>query len=708
MADHPSKRRTHASGIALVTALVMAIALISIVTILSTSVTNELRGGRTVKVRGELVQAADGVSEQARIKLLTDFNTSNMTVGNFLNSLTLDSPNVITGLGAGMQGAWAISKKSSDTDAYGYVDIRATVRRGSEIQTVVRRVSFGEQNVFNLAMLSETTNCIYCHLRVNGDVGTLKHLRPGWGTENIDGCGSGGEEGGSEVRGDIYAASTVTDDCTDLSGSPKVLNGADITKQIYTNYTGTYLPKENKFPPIKRTKAMANATGSVSGGTIMTVSSGSTAISAISDNASSLTGVINGNMILIGTAADPIVLDKDIYVSGDVIIKGVVKGRGAIYAGRNMYVGGNVLAQNPPDAPGTGVCIGKTDPNVCAKANIAAGKDELRLAARGNIIVGDYTERNSSNVLKNIDQLQSSEFYRSQFGFWSGTRYYDKTTGDELTKDTATGKYYNVEGTEVSSGSVLSKTADRGSSTSSYNQSSDAYSYSFRPGSIDSSTGNFKNWMSDDFYRTNILGSQNYTFNSWRTDFGSDNATTIKNKLVAAGIPSTTATTIANNVVSGNGGEGNFSSNTGYYRIDGTTVRVIFDSSRSYETQVTQIDGFMYSNLRIAGKTSMQALGISGGMISKEIGILAPGRHKAWWMNNSRYDFLNDSVKCSSSSRTTINTAYLVRTAEDCALTVNYDHRLRNGGYGFNLVEGNPGQTMSWRLSDSQSEKVTW
>lgn len=706
MARHLQK--TRASGIALVTALVMAIALISIVTILSTSVTNELRGGRTVKVRSELVQAADGVSEQARIKLLADFNASNKTVNNFLSGLPTKSPNVITSLGAGMESAWWVNRKSGDTDPYGYVDIHATVRRGSEVQTVIRRVSFGEQNVFNLAMLSETTDCIYCHLRVNGDVGSLKHLRPGWGTENVDGCGSGGEEGGSEVRGDIYAASTVTDDCTNLSGSPKVLNGANVTKQIYTNYTGNYLPKDNKFPAIKRAKAMANATGTLSGGTIMTVSSGATAITSLLDNASSLTGVVNGNVVLIGTAADPIVLDKDIYVSGDVIIKGVVKGRGAIYAGRNMYVAGNVLIQNPPDKPGTGVCVGKTDPDVCARANIAAGKDELRLAARGNIIVGDYTERNSSNVLKNIDQLQSSEFYREQFGFWNGNRYYDKTTGDELILDTNTGKYYNVEGTEIPSGNVLSKTANRGSATSSYNLSSDAYSYSFRPGSIDVGTGNFKNWMSDDFYRTNILGSQNYTFNSWRTDFGSDSSSTIKNKLIAAGIPSTTATTIANNVVNRTGGEGNFSSNTGYYRIDGTTVRVIFDTSRSYETQVTQIDGFMYSNLRIAGKTSMQALGISGGMISKEIGILAPGRHKAWWMNNSRYDFLNDSVKCSSSSRTTFNTAYLVSTAEDCALTVNYDHRLRNGGYGFNLVEGNPGQTMNWRLSDSQSDKVTW
>jgi hypothetical protein len=48
-------------------------------------------------------------------------------------------------------------------------------------QSVRLRVNVGQSSIFDLAMLTETTNCMFCHLRINGDVGSIAFFRPGWG-----------------------------------------------------------------------------------------------------------------------------------------------------------------------------------------------------------------------------------------------------------------------------------------------------------------------------------------------------------------------------------------------------------------------------------------------------------------------------------------------------------------------------------------------
>ena len=53
-------------------------------------------------------------------------------------------------------------------------------------------------------------------------------------------------------------------------------------------------------------------------------------------------------LVLIGTGANPIVLNGPVVVPGDVIIKGVVSGQGTIYAGRNVHVVGETKYKQPP------------------------------------------------------------------------------------------------------------------------------------------------------------------------------------------------------------------------------------------------------------------------------------------------------------------------------------------------------------------------
>lgn len=186
-----------------------------------------------MKSHSALVQAPDGISEQARLKLVSDFKNSGYTVRNYLSSLDTHQVHTVSTIG-GVTGKWRVLRVSPATDSYGWVEVAATAYQGEDKQTVVRRVSFGQSQIFKLAMLSETTNCIYCHLRVHGDVGSLEYMRPGWGTEGRSGIGSGGHEGGSVIHGSVYAARDITHDDTNLSGSPKTINGAKVTGDVTT------------------------------------------------------------------------------------------------------------------------------------------------------------------------------------------------------------------------------------------------------------------------------------------------------------------------------------------------------------------------------------------------------------------------------------------------------------------------------------------
>jgi len=697
------------AGVAFVTTIFAMVIAFMIVMIFTASTVNQVRNVRTVKTHGTLVQAADGVSEQARLKLISDFLNDSYTVRNYLRVLDTTKIHTVDVMG-GITGKWRILRVSPPTDPYGWVEVAATATQGQDRQTVVRRISFGQSQIFKLAMLSETTNCIYCHLYVNGDVGSLEYMRPGWGREGHSGIGSGNSEGGSLIRGSVYAARDITHDATDLTGNPKRVNGARITGSVNTHYAGDMLPRDTDgdgipdFPPINREIARKNALGNLHGGIIYGVPIGGS-ISSIPNNSNlgSVSRVYNGNLILIGTPNNPIVVDEDVFVEGDVIIKGVVTGKGAIYAGRNLYTAGNVQVAKPPDPPGDGVCTGISDPDACARANIAAGKDELRLAARGSIIIGDYTERDSAGRLLPTSKRQSADYYRAQFGFFNGTRCFDKRNGDELTRKS--GQYTNVDGKTVSAGYVVCRDANRNAPVS-----RDAYSYAFRPGTIQMN-GSFKPWMKDALYKK-LLGTERISYNSWRGGYENMSGRAIRKDLIKSGIPKRLAKQLAPKISSGRRSYGKFNVNgkKGFWYIGNKTLRILFENELEYETQVSKLDAFVYANQRVAGKTSMKPLAISGGLIGKELGILAPGRFQAWWMKSHyvgdhRYDFLGNPHS-SASDCGQEGDPYYVAGSEDCAFTVNYDYRLRNGGFGFNLVMGAIGQTMSWRVSDRAGEHV--
>jgi hypothetical protein len=747
------------AGVAVISVIMITAVILILVVTFSTVAISERKSAATTTTVNTTLLAADSLSERGRMELVSAYDNGNYNIGSFLDTLRAqEAPNglvtfnglsgVISGTSGDVSGRWEVrgvspAPSGTSDEKSGWVDIAATAATSNGTQTIIRRVGFGDPEIFQLAMLTETVNCMFCHLQVNGDVGALKTLRPGWGDEVNDimgarsdcwvaaddkcdhGWGSGAANGGSKITGNVYAARDITNDDTVLTGSNKKINGTTVTGNIEAYSKSNKLPKDKDgdgiadFPPINREKARANAKGKINGAAIMIGSSlGGTVTNLLTSTISGVNKTYNGNLVLVGTASNPIDLSGDIFVEGDVVIKGVVKGIGGIYSGRNIYFAGDVTVQNPPDKPGNGICASISDPDACAKVNITAGRDTLRTGARGNGVIGDYTEFNS-NALLPWSRRQSSDYYRSQFSFNSGNRYYDTQNGDELTyKDS---KYYNVDGTEVIGANV--KTIAASNSKTTDVSGDEAYDYSFRPGKVNSN-GSFSTWMSDETYRQ-FLGTENFAYNTWRWGVGASISQTNFNNGLSQSFSQTgitlNSTTFTNvwNQRNNNDAEVELRdtnnnvvgrlhwgvSKDGSGNVTSRTIRVLTSTATTYETQVNRVDAFLYANQRIAGKTSMQAMAIEGGMIAKEIGVLAPGRRIEWPFDDN-FGALDN--KCNQATINGSANPFYVKDTMDCALTLNYDYRLRNGGYSFNLVSGEIGKTISWRVATNSSEKVSY
>jgi hypothetical protein len=724
-------------GIALVTVLGIAmvvLALLMVITNLS------VRGSRVISrdvTSIGLLQTADGYSDWARLTLASNYTKSNLSLSKWIGKITPNinaTPQVINptdplvvALGGihertmdGSTVRWRIQKITPPKNNKASVVLASSaIDPSGNTQTVLRTVWFGDNDIFNLALLSERVDCMFCHLSVKGDVGSLDKMRPGWGSE-------GGTElsgVGSVIDGDVYSAKTVTKDKLGAND----INGAILAagKTLYENYAGSKLPLDADdnpaFPGLDRETIKGNASGSIQGGNITQVTAGSTW--ANKQTAGGISKFYSGNLVLEGTPGNPLVLNGDVYVSGDVVIKGVVTGRGAIYSGRNMYVAGNLTNLNKADKPGTGICSTIADDdagrNACAVLNIKAGRDETRLSAGNNMVLGDYTEQDVSGNRTSVRDRQSAEYYRSQFGLTPGTERFVKTGSSEELQKQPDGTFVDQMGRPVAASDV--KTYGTGSN--------DPYRPIIAPGSTDSS-GQFQSWLSDAEYQ-GILGSESIPNNTWRTGFSQDpkgvsdvdRIASFTAELEAAGLPVGSADTqaIATALVNNqeklsmpfSGLDKNGTSVSGYIRIDVSadpnnrtnTLRVAVNEAKNYRAEVTALDGFLYANSRIAGKLSPRGGYINGGMIARQIGVLAPGKNSAigWWVPDPERADYNT---CDTTKRSTDSTVDALQVGTDCNYSINYDYRLRNGGYGYNYYRGVTGATIDWKLDPDGTNKV--
>ena len=753
---HTRMRRSQ--GIAIVS--VLAITLVSL-GLLTVVVSMNIRSSRITSSDANatrLAQLSDGYSDVARIMIAKNFKESGVAATSWLNLISQDRANAtptitptnakVTALAGkhsttvdGVTLRWEIQGVSTTAQKAAWVKLAATAEDAAgHSQTVLRKVQFKQSDIFELAILTEKVDCMFCHLKVDGDVGSIGQFRPGWGA-GTEGANSGA---GSNITGDFYGASTISG-----NGTTGTANGTVISGAKNTAYTGSKLPQDSAgksaFPGLDRAAALASATGTMKGGTKKGVTSTGIGTWSSPTTQGDINNKFVGNLILTGTDADPIVLDGDVYVSGDVVIKGVVKGRGAIYSGRNTYIAGNLTNKNKADKPGVGVCLGVTDKDECAKKNILAGKDEVRISAGNNIIMGDFTDSNNVNGRQNS---QAPDYIRSQFGLWNGsTKYIKNGTSEELTM--VDPKYYDQLGKEVASTNVT-KT------------SGDPYNTLIAPGAT-SSSGTFSRWMTDAEYKS-FLGTESLPSNTWRSNISKDTYSgvdydgndakklaAITADLVNSGLPNNADTTAIATAIRDNnkgykkrysGTDKNGQAVSGTVYFDGGSIRVAVNEARDYKAETSTVDAFLYANSRIAGRMSQRGGYVNGGMIAREIGVLAPGKNDGsdWWLNGWRestaaekavtnntwvedltqgldWNTRRKYTNCDTSARPTDSSAdAAVSTKIDqwnpnvtwksCDFAVNYDYRLRNGGYGYNLFNGQTGTTQEWQLDPDGSKKV--
>jgi hypothetical protein len=126
----------------------------------------------------------------------------------------------------------------------------------------------------------------------------------------------------------------------------------------------------------------------------------------------------NGNLALIGTEAQPIIVMGPVVVSNDLVIKGVMRGQGTFYVGRNTHVVGNLTYGAKKDFAGntsashtatsdddiqngTAPTWKTDDPNFSETVTKNKAKDGVGFGTRGNVILGNYNSSEfNTNYMK--------------------------------------------------------------------------------------------------------------------------------------------------------------------------------------------------------------------------------------------------------------------------------------------------------------------
>ncbi len=145
----------------------------------------------------------------------------------------------------------------------------------------------------------------------------------------------------------------------------------------------------------------------------------------------------NGNVALIGTPQQPLVILGPVVISNDLVIKGTITGQGTFYVGRNTHVVGDMTYKAPP-------AWIQNDPNFATTAMTNKTKDAVGFAVKGNVVMGNYTDADT-----NADGWSSATSYiKPPF---TQTYPVDKTDnpigyGDGSSTATFSGNYTAIDG----------------------------------------------------------------------------------------------------------------------------------------------------------------------------------------------------------------------------------------------------------------------
>lgn len=162
-------------------------------------------------------------------------------------------------------------------------------------------------------------------------------------------------------------------------------NASEYWPQGYSGATARYdnqpIPEMPYIGPLSEYEAYAIAsTGTLTRGTF-----GTSTVNAVWGDSAGETsglGITNGADIGCLVLTNGTTINGVVVARGDVYIKGTIRGQGTIYAGRNIYVIGNLTYSNPPSWT-------KPTHTPSNTASINQTRDFLGLCAKGNLILGN-------------------------------------------------------------------------------------------------------------------------------------------------------------------------------------------------------------------------------------------------------------------------------------------------------------------------------
>jgi len=121
----------------------------------------------------------------------------------------------------------------------------------------------------------------------------------------------------------------------------------------------------------------------------------------------------NGNVALIGTAAQPLKITGPVVITNDLVLKGTITGQGTIFTGRNLHIVGDVTYLNPP-------AWQQDDPNFYTDLQTNNTKDIVGFVTKGSVILGDYYH------MRRTDKDPGGGLYDGG-DYWDYTRSYFRT-----------------------------------------------------------------------------------------------------------------------------------------------------------------------------------------------------------------------------------------------------------------------------------------
>ena len=270
---------------------------------------------------------------------------------------------------------------NKDPDLYGTFDrvkvatLVALLYRTSSADSVNAGTIYTRGQVYNEAYQPISDGTIESsdlrHFRIDEDTGQIRQnadgslLRAGLQQADVD------DEGHLEQYASLYTNYPIDPEEMTDGFLPEVFPAP------YPDDNGNRYIEDSEFSEV-----VDLLSGSVNSGIAYGVPAGGTygsnSLPAASNEALSAlssTGVYNGNLILVGTDANPIHIDGEVAVNGDLVLAGKVTGWGQILVRGNTYITGDVTYKD-----------GGTEFGVGADGT----RNGLALITGGSVLMGDY------------------------------------------------------------------------------------------------------------------------------------------------------------------------------------------------------------------------------------------------------------------------------------------------------------------------------